>query len=110
MPDIIKNKLINKINNSAVNNRIKYKIVANQVKKFSIKGNEAYCVIECPFCNVKVPSSYYRSEWKIATFNTHVKTHTKKDQKSSSTENSDSQLNFERARSSVLQNLGVILQ
>lgn len=56
-PQQVKNLLLKRLNNYK-NNKNRYTINANAVKRFRIIGNEAYCDVQCPFCEVKVPCTY----------------------------------------------------
>lgn len=54
----VKNLLLKQLNNYK-NNKNRYTINADAVTKFRIIGNEAYCVVNCPFCAAEVPCTLY---------------------------------------------------
>lgn len=109
-PERIRNSLVTKINAYTEKNKLKYKIVQNQIKKFKIKGNEAYCVVNCTFCDVKVPC-VFNSSWNHSNFNNHIRSHLNNNQISDSPiQQSTSNISFQPARSSVLEELDQILR
>lgn len=57
-PEQVKNLLLKQLNNYK-NNKNRYTINADAVTKFRIIGNEAYCVVNCPFCAAEVPCTLY---------------------------------------------------
>lgn len=74
-PDHLKKLLLKLLNNCASTKaNKKYCITQNQVKKFATKGGQAYCVVECPFCGIKIPCSFV-SNWRVGNFNNHVLEH-----------------------------------
>lgn len=72
-PEHLKQLLLKLLNNWAKANN-KYCITQNQVKKFATKGGQAYCVVECPFCGIKILCSSV-SNWRVGNFNNHVLEH-----------------------------------
>lgn len=87
-PEEVKNLLINRLNNYKYNKK-NYTINATAVKRFTIKANEAYCSVQCPFCEVKIPCIYV-SRWNTGNFEKHVLSHINKTlDKTSSTENTE---------------------
>lgn len=75
-PQEVKNLLLERLNNYK-NNKKNYTINADAVTKFRIIGNEAYCVVQCPFCEKKISCTYV-CRWVTNNFEKHILFHLNK--------------------------------
>lgn len=112
----LRSSLLERLNSYAKTHSIDYNISENQIKKFNIKGNEAYCVVQCSFCETKIPCTF-NSSWSISNFTAHVRTCVEKSRASASTSAQPNQTrcqeasqSFQRAKSFVLIRVGGILK
>lgn len=113
-PEQVRNLLITHLKKSANNT---FTINENDVKKFKINGDEAYCVVKCPFCELTIPCTYIYPRWRTTNFLNHIRSpHTKEKETSDANSTSDktsldtSKSKFQPARSSVLQEVKNILR
>lgn len=116
--DQIKKLLLEKLNNRS---NKKYSISQNEVKKLNVKGDQAYCVVQCPFCEKKVPCTFV-SNWNITNFCNHVRLHLENEEEPKEANQasnpapetvntaSDTANSFRTARNSVLEELSTILR
>lgn len=80
-PERVKQLLLEKLNKHAQKqSQNNYTVNENAVKKFHLKGCEAYCLVQCPFCESKIPCTF-TCNWSISNFNKHVRSHFVKNQR-----------------------------
>lgn len=114
-PELIRNSLITRLNNYAKNHGLNYKISEREIIKFSIRNREAFCIVNCPICEVKKTCTFVLN-WNISNFTAHARLCIKKNQASADINTAHSrcppanQSNFQPARNSVLDKVDQILQ
>lgn len=101
--ELVINLLLLKLNNYANKYNLKYKITADQVKKYKHIDKEARCEVRCPFCHINVPCSFV-SHWRVSNLIKHIRSH------GSQHGEAIGKVRFQRARDSVLSELDVILK
>lgn len=70
----VKELLIKQLNSYAQkNNKDRFNFTANLVEKLKIQGEEAYCIVECPICEKKIPCVYVK-RWMTSNFYEHIRT------------------------------------
>lgn len=107
-PSHVKRLLLAKLNNTAQRKyQNKYTINGNQLKNLRIKGGEANCLVQCPFCDRKIPCTF-KSYWIVSNFHKHISSHWSLKNASENSEREENRinpaqdtLNFRRGHNSV---------
>lgn len=116
-PETLRQLLLQKIKNYTNRKNLSFVVTADKLTKFSSIGNSAKCLVQCVYCETKVPCTFEHG-WRISNLTKHILRHNEIGLKTSENpiplaippENQTPAVEIERARCSVLNDIQNILQ